>query len=39
MQDAISAWTKALAGDGQGIQKGDVEKKIADAKVKIQNAK
>jgi predicted Zn-dependent protease len=39
MQDAISAWTKALAGDGQGIQKTDVEKKIADAKVKIQNAK
>ena len=39
MQDAISAWTKALAGDGQGIQKTDVEKKIADAKVKMQNAK
>jgi tetratricopeptide (TPR) repeat protein len=39
MQDAINAWTKALAGDGQGIQKTDVEKKIADAKVKIQNAK
>ena len=39
MQDAIAAWTRALDGDGQGIEKADVEKKIASARVKMQNAK
>ena len=39
MPDAIAAWTRALEGDGQGIEKADVEKKIANAKVKLQNAK
>lgn len=39
LQEAIAAWTKALAGSGQGIEKAEVEKKISDAKVKIQNAK
>ncbi len=39
MQDAINAWTKALKGDGQGIEKAALEKKIGDAKVKMQNAK
>ena len=39
MQEAIAAWAKALAGDGQGIQKAEVEKKISNAKVKMQNAK
>ena len=38
-QDAIAAWTRALAGSGQGIEKVVVEKKINDAKVKLQNAK
>jgi tetratricopeptide (TPR) repeat protein len=38
-QDAIAAWTRALAGSGQGIEKVVVEKKISDAKVKLQNAK
>ena len=39
LQEAIAAWTKALGGNGQGIEKGGVEKKISDAKVKMQNAK
>ena len=39
MQEAIAAWTRALEGDGQGIEKADVEKKIANARVKLQNAK
>ena len=38
-QEAIAAWTKALAGGGQGIEKAAIEKKISDAKVKMQNAK
>jgi predicted Zn-dependent protease len=37
--EAIAAWTKALGGNGQGIEKADVEKKISNAKVKMQNAK
>lgn len=39
LQEAIAAWTKALGGNGQGIEKGGVEKKISDAKIKMQNAK
>jgi tetratricopeptide (TPR) repeat protein len=38
-QEAIAAWTRALAGSGQGIEKAAVEKKISDAKVRMQNAK
>jgi tetratricopeptide (TPR) repeat protein len=37
--DAIAAWTRALAGDGQDIDKGAIEKKISSAKGKMQNAK
>ena len=38
-QDAIAAWTKALNGDGQGIVREGVEKKISNAKVQLQNAR
>ena len=38
-EEAVAAWTKALAGSGQGIEKAAIEKKIADAKVRMQNAK
>jgi tetratricopeptide (TPR) repeat protein len=37
--DAIAAWSRALNGDGQDIDKAGIEKKISDAKGKIQNAK
>jgi len=37
--DAVAAWTRALAGDGQDIDKGAIEKKISNAKGKIPNAK
>jgi Flp pilus assembly protein TadD len=30
--EAVSAWERALAGDGQGIDRAAVEKKIKDAK-------
>jgi tetratricopeptide (TPR) repeat protein len=39
LAEAIAAWTKALAGNGQGIEKAEVEKKISNAKFKMQNAK
>ena len=39
LQEAIAAWTRALEGNGQGIEKSGVEKKISDAKTKMQNAK
>jgi tetratricopeptide (TPR) repeat protein len=39
LQEAIAAWTRALGGNGQGIEKGGIEKKISDAKTKMQNAK
>jgi Tfp pilus assembly protein PilF len=32
--DAIAAWTKALAGDGEDIQRPAIEKKIRDAKAR-----
>jgi tetratricopeptide (TPR) repeat protein len=34
-QDAIAAWTKALNGDGQGIEKATIERKLQDAKKKL----
>ena len=37
--DAIAAWTRALKGDGQDVQKDAIEKKIGNAKGKIQNSK
>ena len=39
LSDAITAWTRALTGDGQDVEKAAIEKKIANAKVKMQNAK
>jgi tetratricopeptide (TPR) repeat protein len=39
LTDAIAAWTRALAGDGRGIERPVVEQKIGNAKVKMQNAK
>ena len=38
-QEAIDYWTKALQGEGSGTNKGEIEKKIADAKVKLQDAR
>jgi len=37
--DAISAWTRALEGDGQDVDKAVVEKKISNARGKMQNAR
>ena len=34
--DAIAAWTRALAGDGDSIDKADVDKKIKAARLKIK---
>jgi len=39
LADAIAAWTRALNGDGTDIQRDAIEKKISNAKVKMQNAK
>jgi tetratricopeptide (TPR) repeat protein len=33
---AITAWTRALAGDGDSIDRGDIDKKIRAAKQKIK---
>ena len=33
--EAIAAWTRALAGDGDSIDKADVDKKIKAAKLKL----
>jgi len=35
LPDAIAAWTKALAGDGQGIEKAAVERKLEEARRKL----
>jgi predicted Zn-dependent protease len=37
--EAIAAWNKALAGDGEDVEKAAIEKKIGNAKGKMQNAK
>ena len=33
--DAAAAWTRALAGDGDSIDRGNIEKKIRSAKQKL----
>jgi tetratricopeptide (TPR) repeat protein len=33
---AIQFWTQALAGEGGGVDRGEIEKKIADAKGKLR---
>jgi predicted Zn-dependent protease len=35
MPEAIAAWTKALKGDGQGIEKAAIERKLQDAQKKL----
>jgi tetratricopeptide (TPR) repeat protein len=35
LQDAIQAWTRALAGDGQGIDRAEVQRKVQDARKKL----
>lgn len=33
--DAIAAWTRALAGDGEDVDRAAIEKKIADARSRV----
>ena len=33
--EAIAAWNRALAGDGDSIDKGDIDKKIKSARQKL----
>ena len=35
LPEAIAAWTKALAGNGQGVDKAAIEQKLQDAKKKL----
>jgi tetratricopeptide (TPR) repeat protein len=37
--EAIDAYSRALAGDGQDVDRASIEKKISSAKGRIQNAK
>ena len=39
LAEAVAAWTRALAGDGQDVDKAAIEKKISNAKGKMPNAK
>jgi tetratricopeptide (TPR) repeat protein len=39
LADAVAAWNKALGGDGEDIERAAIEKKIKNAKSKMQNAK
>lgn len=39
LSEAIAAWTRALKGDGQDVERAAIEKKISNAKGKMQNAK
>ena len=33
--EAIAAWTKSLAGDGDSIDRGNIDKKIRSARQKL----
>ena len=33
--EAIAAWSRALAGDGDSINRADIDKKIRNAKQKL----
>ncbi len=33
--EAISAWNRALAGDGSSIDRADIDRKIRDARQKL----
>ena len=33
--EAIAAWTRALAGDGDSVDRGDIDKKIRAARQKL----
>lgn len=35
LQDAIDAWTRALTGDGQGVERAAIERKVQDARQKL----
>ena len=35
LDDAIAAWNRALSGDGDSIDRGDIDKKIRSAKQKL----
>jgi tetratricopeptide (TPR) repeat protein len=37
--EAVAAWQRAINGDGQDVDKSAIEKKISNAKGKVQNAK
>jgi len=37
--DAVAAWTRALQGNAQDVDRSAIEKKIANARSKLQNAK
>jgi tetratricopeptide (TPR) repeat protein len=39
LAEAVAAWTRALEGDGQDVDKGAIEKKISNARSKMQNAR
>lgn len=39
LPDAIAAWTRALDGDGQDVQRESIERKISDARARLQNAR
>ena len=39
LSDAIAAWTRALKGDGQDVEREAIEKKISSAKGKMQNSR
>jgi tetratricopeptide (TPR) repeat protein len=39
LADAITAWTRALEGDGQDVDRAAIEKKISGAKGKMPNAR
>ena len=36
LPDAVEAWTRALDGDGSDIDRGEIQKKINDARGKIR---
>jgi len=39
LAEAIAAWTRALEGDGQDVETAAIERKISDARTRVQDAR
>jgi Flp pilus assembly protein TadD len=39
LADAVTAWTRALDGDGEDVERAAIERKLTDARSRLQDAR